>query len=254
MYQEEKKYPKISIITVVKNGEKHIEENLKSVASQTYTNSEQIIVDGDSKDRTKEILFKNNRENLKIISEPDDGLYYAINKGIQNSTGDILGILNLDDYYYNNALEIVSKYFNQYPDIDFLYGSVFKHKLLYGFHPWKIYWTFGFYTSHSVGFFIRKSSQNLLGIYNTKYKYSADYDLFYKMIVKKKMKGISTKKNEVMGFFRPGGLSDQIKYIDYLQENTNIRLDNNQNFFIVMLIYFLRYIKRWKLIKKQSKQ
>jgi hypothetical protein len=68
------------------------------------------------------------------------------------------------------------------------------------------------------------------------------------------MKGISTKKNEVMGFFRPGGLSDQIKYIDYLQENTNIRLDNNQNFFIVMLIYFLRYIKRWKLIKKQSKQ
>ena len=55
-------------------------------------------------------------------------------------------------------------------------------------------------------------------------------------------------------FLDPGGLSDQIKYIDYLQENTNIRLDNNQNFFIVMLIYFLRYIKRWKLIKKQSKQ
>jgi hypothetical protein len=74
------------------------------------------------------------------------------------------------------------------------------------------------------------------------------------MIVKKKMKGISTKKNEIIGYFRPGGFSDNLKYIDYLNENTQIRLHNNQNLFLVMLIHFLRYIKRWKLIKKQSKE
>ena len=89
--------------------------------------------------------------------------------------------------------------------------------------------------------------------YNTKFKYSADYDLFYRMIVKKKMNGIATKKNELIGYFQPGGISEKIKYLDYLKENTKIRLHNNQNYFLVMLIHILRYIKRWKLIAKQSK-
>ena len=68
------------------------------------------------------------------------------------------------------------------------------------------------------------------------------------------MKGTSTQKNELIGYFRPGGFSDKLKYIDYLNENTKIRLHNNQNFFLVKLIHFLRYVKRWKLIKKQSKE
>ena len=65
---------------------------------------------------------------------------------------------------------------------------------MHGFYPKKIHWTFGFYTAHSVGFFIKKSSQDKIGPYNTKYKWSADYDIFYKMIVKHKMKGMATKK------------------------------------------------------------
>ena len=72
------------------------------------------------------------------------------------------------------------------------------------------------------------------------------------MIVKKKMKGVATKKNEVIGYFRPGGISDKIKYIDYLNENTRIRLDNKQNYFLVMLIHLMRYLKRLKLIISQS--
>ena len=254
MHQEEKNLPKISIITVVKNGEKHISENLKSVSSQTYQNFEHIIINGDSIDNTKKILLQNKSDHLRIVSEPDNGLYDAMNKGIKHATGEIIGILNSDDYFYQGAFSIVAKYFSEYPTIDYLYGSVFKHKVLHGFYPYKIYWTFGFYTSHSVGFFIRKKSQDLLGLYNTKYKYSADYDLFYRMIVQHKMKGMATKKKEVLGFFRPGGLSDKIKYIDYLNENTKIRLDNKQNFLIVMIIHFLRYIKRWMLIKKQSQE
>ena len=119
---------------------------------------------------------------------------------------------------------------------------------MHGFYPKKIKWTFGFYTTHSVGFFIRRSSQLKLGFYDTQYKYSADYDLFYRMIVKKKYKGISTKKNEILGKFRRGGLSSKIRYLDFLIENNKIRINNGQNKFIVYIIFLLRIIRNFKKI------
>jgi glycosyltransferase involved in cell wall biosynthesis len=198
-----------------------------------------------------EIAEKYKDQIYKIISEKDNGLYDAMNKGIKNANGDIIGILNSDDYYNEGALEIVKNYFENESGIDFLFGSVIKYKHMYGYYPWRIYWTFNFYTAHSVGFFIKKESQLKVGFYNTKYKFSADYDLFYRMIVKKCMKGIATKKNEIIGYFRPGGISDKTKYIDYLNENTKIRLDNNQNYILVRIIHILRYLKRIKLIKSQ---
>ena len=244
--------PKISIITVTKNSEKFIENNILSVINQTYKNYEHIIIDGNSSDKTMEIINKYKSKIAIVISENDNGLYDAINKGIQNASGEIIGILHSDDYWHENALEIVKQYFANNKSIDFLFGSVIKHKHLYGYHPWRIYWTFNFYTAHSVGFFIKKKSQLKVGLYNTKYKYSSDYDLFYRMIVKMKMKGMATKKDEILGNFYTEGLSSRIKYIDYLNENTLIRLDNGQNKFIVKIIHFLRYIKRLKLILKEK--
>ena len=247
------KNPKITIITVVKNGENHIEQNIKSLLNQSYQNYEHIIVDGISTDRTLEIVNKYKSKIHKIISEKDEGLYDAMNKGIKSSSGNIIGILNSDDYFNKDALKIVKTHFENYPEINFLFGSVIKHKHLYSFQPWKIYWTFGFYTAHSVGFFIKRESQLKVGYYNLKYKYSADYDLFYRMIVKMKMKGKSTKKNEILGYFNTNGLSSRIKYIDFLNENTLIRLDNGQNKYIVKIIHLLRYIKRIRIILKQKK-
>ena len=234
------------------NNEKYLEECILSLRKQKYNNYEHIIVDGLSSDKTMDIIKRYKNKIHKIISERDNGLYDAINKGIQNASGDIIGILNSDDYFYKDALNIVRKYFESFPDIDFLFGTVFKHKILHGYKPWKIKWTFGFYTTHSVGFFIKKSSQWKVGLYNLNYKYSSDYDLFYRMIVKLKMKGMATKKKEVLGFFRPGGLSSKIKYIDFLNENTLIRLNNGQNKIIVKIIYFLRYIKRIKQIYQEK--
>ena len=72
-----------------------------------------------------------------------------------------------------------------------------------------------------------------IGLYDKQFKYSADYDLFYRMIVKKKMFGVSTEKNEIIGKFRQGGLSSKIKYLDFLKENNKIRINNGQNFVIV---------------------
>ena len=236
---------KISIITVTKNSEKFLQETIDSLSKQTHHNFEHIVIDGASTDATLSIIKKNSDKITKWVSEPDQGLYYAMNKGLDLCSGDIIGILNSDDIYFPDALSIVNKYFIK-NEIDFLFGSVVKHKLMHGFHPKKILWTFGFYTAHSVGFFIKKNSQQKIGPYNTKYKWSADYDIFYKMIVKHKMKGMATKKSEVFGNFRLGGLSSSIKYIDFLKENNQIRIDNGQNKIVVYVIFFLRIIRNFK--------
>ncbi len=242
-----KKY-KISIITVTKNSEKFLLENIKSVKLQNYKNYEHIIVDGNSTDRTIKII-KSNKKRIKLIKNKNDrGLYHAMNVGIKNCTGDIIGILNSDDVYFRNTLRLVNKYFNNHSYLDFLFGSVYKHKLLHGFNPKIINWSFGFYTTHSVGFFIKRESQLKVGFYDLKYKYSADYDLFLRMIKRFNLKGLSTKKNEIFGKFRPGGLSSRIRFIDYLRECNKIRINNGQNTFFVYFIYILRIIKNLKKI------
>ena len=239
---------KISIITVTKNSEKYLEKNILSVHKQKYKNYEHIIIDGKSTDKTIDIINKHKKKIKYFISEKDKGLYDAMNKGIKKSNGDIIGILNSDDIYYKKTLEIMNKYFKKNKKLDFLFGSVHKHKLLHGYYPKKIKWTFGFYSTHSIGFFIKKEAHKKVGFYNIKYKYSADYDLFYRLIVKKKMNGMATRKSEVFGKFRRGGLSSKIRYIDFLKECSQIRLDNKQNFFLVYLIFFARLIKNFRKI------
>ncbi len=241
---------KISIITVTKNSEKFLLQNILSVKSQKYKNFEHIIVDGNSKDKTIKIV-KSFKRGIKLIKNKNDkGLYHAMNVGIKNSSGDIIGILNSDDIYFKNTLKIVNKYFNKYRYLDFLFGSVYKHKLLTGYNPIIINWSFGFYTTHSVGFFIKRKSQLKVGLYDLSYNYSADYDLFLRMIKKFKLKGIATKKNEIFGKFRPGGLSSRINFLDYLKECNKIRIKNGQNFFQVYLIFILRILKNFKKIIK----
>jgi len=242
-----KKY-KISVITVTKNSEKFLHQNILSIKSQNYKNFEHIIVDGNSTDKTIKII-NSHKKSIKFIKNKNDkGLYHAMNVGIKKSSGDIIGILNSDDIYFKNTLKIVNKYFNKHKDLDFLFGSVYKHKLLHGFNPWKINFSFGFYSTHSVGFFIKKKAQKKIGLYDLNYKYSADYDLFLRMIKKHRLKGMATTKKEIFGKFRQGGLSSKIRFIDYLRECNKIRLNNGQNYLLVYLIYLIRCIKGIKKI------
>ena len=112
---------KISIITVTKNSEKFLNQNILSVSSQQYKNFEHIIVDGNSKDKTLKIIKLHKKKVKFIRNKNDKGLYHAMNVGIKKSSGDIIGILNSDDIYYKNTLKIVNKYFNKYKDLDFLF-------------------------------------------------------------------------------------------------------------------------------------
>ena len=218
---------KITIITVVKNAENTLENCIKSVLSQNYNNLEYIVIDGNSSDRTKEIINKYKNNISRIIIEDDDGIWDAMNKGIKLADGEIIGFLNSDDYYFDNVLETVNKYFSK-NEIDFLFGSVEKYKLLHGYKPWLIKWSFGFYTSHSIGFFIKTNKHKEVGLYDTRYL-SADLDFFYKLIAKYKMTGISSMKNEIFGKFGSGGFSSKINFIDHLMDLNKIRINNKQN-------------------------
>lgn len=241
--------PLITIITVVLNGEKYLQETINSIKNQTYKNYEFLIIDGGSKDKTLEIINENSNMIDYWISEKDEGLYDAFNKGLSLSKGDYIGIINSDDTYENNALEILTNYIIKNDGIDFIFGSVKKHwGILYGYRPEKIHYSWGFYSSHSTGFFIKNSSAKRLGFYNLKYKYHADYDYFFRMIVKEKMKGIATKKDEIFGNFRRGGFSSKIKFKDHFFEEINIRLDNKQNRLLVLIIFIYKYFKHFNKI------
>jgi len=99
------------------------------------------------------------------------------------------------------------------------------------------------FIQHTPLVFIKKNSQKKVGFYNTKYKYSSDYDFFYRMIVKYKLIGMATKKNEIFGKFRRGGISSKITFMDYLNETIKIRLDNGQNKLLVYIIFILKYLR-----------
>lgn len=252
-FKENKKdQPLITIITTVKNGEEFLEEAILSLRKQAYKNFEHIIIDANSSDGTLKIVKKYNDQIDYWVSLNDNGIWDGFNLGMKLAKGKYLGFLNSDDKFTPEALAILVKYINNFPEKDFFFGAVKKHwGVLYGYKPWKINWSWGFYSSHSTGFFIKTSSAQKVGLYNLKYKYSSDYDYFYRMIVKEKMAGVGTKKDELFGIFRRGGFSSKIRFLDHFYEEIKIRIDNNQNLLMVLFIFVFKYLKHFNKIRKQ---
>lgn len=116
------KKPKISVITVTYNAARFIERTMKSVAEQTYLNIEHIVIDGQSKDGTLDIVNRLKTSNCFVLSEPDSGLYYAMNKGICNSTGDYIIFMNAGDVFYDSST--IAQVFGKMDTIyEFIYGD-----------------------------------------------------------------------------------------------------------------------------------
>src|SRR5690606_1294702 len=119
-------------ITVVFNNDKTIEEAIQSVLSQTYSNIEYVIIDGGSTDNTVPIIKQYENKLGYFSSEPDKGLYDAMNKGISKCTGDIIAILNSDDLYQDaDVIACVMAYFNNDPALDLVYGDLVYVKAEY---------------------------------------------------------------------------------------------------------------------------
>ena len=132
--------PLLTIITVVYNNDKYLEESLKSLYSQAFDSYEHIIIDGGSTDGTLDIIKKYDDKIEYWCSKKDKGIYDAFNIGMKLARGKYIGFLNSDDVYTENALTILKKYIRNYPNVDFIFGSVKKHwGILHGYKPYKIY-------------------------------------------------------------------------------------------------------------------
>ncbi len=243
-----KKKPFFSIITVVKNDEQNIIKTIKSVHNQSFKDFEHIVIDGKSTDNTLKKILHNKKIDF-LISEKDDGIYFAMNKGLKICKGKVILFVNSGDIITKNALKIVHKKFVN-SNNDFVFGTVRRHYvndtiLKYGFNVKKLHYNFDFATSHSTGFFLKKKFYSLLGNFDTKYKCSADYDIYYKLFIKKKLIGSSTEKNQIIGIVSSGGFSSKFGFLNGLFEECKIRFNNGQNFFIVLIILINNLIKKF---------
>tara|TARA_B100000401_G_C52622867_1_gene632232 strand:+ start:53 stop:811 length:759 start_codon:yes stop_codon:yes gene_type:complete len=232
-----KKKIKFSIITPVLNGEKYIQQNIRSVKKQIFKNYEHIIVDGGSKDKTLKIIKQNISKKNLLIRKKDKNLWEGINNGIKLSKGEIICILNSDDYFYPNALKIINSYFEKNKDLGYIFGAVKKNnRILYRLEKKKIFYKFNVYPSHSVSFFIKKSHHKKIGLYNESLDFCSDYDFFYKLFNANNIIGINTKKTELIGFFRSGGISENITQTKKILYEFKIRFNNGQNIFFLFIL------------------
>lgn len=203
---------KVSIITVCYNSSATIEDTIKSVLSQDYRDIEYILIDGGSTDSTLGIINKYRDRITSIISEPDEGIYDAMNKGIKNATGEIVGILNSDDFYEakNVISEMVSKFDS---DTEIVFGDlifvkpeniekVTRFYSLPNFKAWKL--RFGWMPPHPATF-IKKSVYDRFGLYKINYKISADYEVFVRFLLVNKVRYKHMGKTLVR--MRDGGVS-----------------------------------------------
>jgi len=177
--------PLVSIITVVFNGKNHIEKCIKSVLSQTYKNIEYIIIDGASTDGTLSIINKYATKITQLVSEKDTGIYNAMNKGLKLAKGEIIAIVNADDYYYSDTIQLVVNHFNN-TKTDVVYGDINKLRTINNKNYFKkavpnislMEQTMPIFHPAT---FVKKQVYNTVGGFNEKYKLSADYDFIYKV-------------------------------------------------------------------------
>ena len=222
-------YPKISIITPVYNRVRMIEQTIRSVLGQNYPNLEYIIIDGGSTDGTVDVIRKyadelvrgerlevKGSENgnaavhaLRWLSEPDNGMYYAIMKGMAMATGEVVAWINSDDMYHTNALHIVGQIFAQLPEVEWLTGTPTLYNaegLCVKTFPTQ-YWSWerfkrgDFRWLQQESTFFRKSLFDRVGGLNMQYRLAADFELWCKMFQVSKLYSVNT----ILGGFRQHG-------------------------------------------------
>lgn len=184
---------KVSIITVVYNNDKTIEDAINSVLSQRYSNIEYIIIDGNSTDNTLPIIKTYMSKIHRCISEKDGGIYDAMNKGVKLATGDIIGILNSDDLYNDtNVIRDVVERFNEKPDLKLLYGDlvyVSSDNVEKVVRKWKSkpyskkFFKYGNVPPHPA-LFVKKEVYDQCGLFNIDYRLAADYDFMLRVFMK----------------------------------------------------------------------
>lgn len=240
------KKPKISIITITYNSEKTLEDTILSVISQSYQNIEYLIIDGKSTDNTLRIVEKYKDHIDFVLSEKDNGISDAFNKGIAHATGEIIGILNSDDLLLPNAIAKIAEHYE--PGIDIYRGNIYIWNDVTGakkkeipsmkFPVWNIFPK----VAHQ-GTFITKAAYLQYGSYDTQFKFMMDLNLLTKLYHNKaKFKYVDAD----IALFRLGGLTatkiqakaDEIK--KYMYTNGGTHLNFATFYYPRLFLQFLR--------------
>lgn len=224
---------KISIITISYNNEKEIAQTIESVIKQTYLNIEYIIVDGASNDKTMNVVRKYEKQISKIISEPDKGIYDAINKGLKAATGDVVGLIHAgDELFEDSIIEKIANHFKE-NDIEALYG----HSKIYSEDGQKIVrvnrspnyknnlFRVGWFPSHQ-SFYAKRELFEKYGYYNLKYKIAADYELLLRFMYIQKIK-VNLLDKYIVKFKLGGTSTKSVKNIIKLNKECIAAWNNN---------------------------
>jgi len=204
-----KQTPKVSIITVVYNGIAHLEQTIKSVLNQSYENIEYIIIDGGSTDGTVELIKKYEDKIAYWVSEPDGGIYDAMNKGIAKASGEIVGLINADDWYEKNAIAIVVGTFEK-REVDVVHGSmrIIKENgesFVKGAFRDISNLKKGMLLNHPT-VFAKRSLYEKYGLFDTSYRIVADWERMMSWFLND-VHFVATQ--EVLANFRMGGVSSE---------------------------------------------
>ncbi len=247
---------KVSIITVCFNSEKTIRDTIESVLSQDYSNIEYIIVDGASTDSTMDVVSEYHEQITKVISEPDKGIYDGMNKGIIAATGDVVGILNSDDFYANNdVIPCVVREFEAknvdsvFADLVFITRKDPQKIVRYYdsscFNPEKF--NYGWMPAHPT-FFVKRSIYERYGLFKTDYKIASDYELLTRFLAKYKISYSHIPK--VIIKMRIGGLSTKNLKSNWILNKEIVRTcaENGikTNIFKVYSKYFTKCLQLFK--------
>jgi glycosyltransferase involved in cell wall biosynthesis len=251
-------YPKVSIITPSYNRGHLIEDTIRSVLNQTYTKIEYIVVDGMSTDNTVEILEKYREKGvLRYISEKDEGMYYAINKGIRMAHGNIIAYLNSDDRYFPWTVQKAVEVFQKYNEVDMIFGDSYvidvstnrTHMNIYA--SYKKYWLplGGVICQPTV--FLRRGVFDEVGFFNTGFRYLADCEFWHRINNKKNMK--IRKVDEVMAMeYNHDGTIRQIFKNEIKSEKDRLTHMYGREYFggeiRLFMLRLFRERKLWKFI------
>jgi len=219
---------KISVVTVVYNNAKTVEEAILSVLEQTYKNIEYIVIDGGSTDGTLEILHKYKGKIAILVSEKDNGIYDAMNKGVKLATGDLIYFLNSDDKFYDKTVvEDVVKVAEQNKHIDFFYGGVVCKNIFRGESEnvfLKRISDFKIKLGQNIkqqSLFACRTAFTQVGLFVPKYKVSADYEWECRL-VKANKKGLFVRR--IIAVYAQTGFSSKGSWSQYIEKYNIIRM------------------------------
>lgn len=254
---------KISIITVTFNSGATVKDTIESVLKQEYKDYEYLVIDGGSKDNTVDIIkeYESKFEGrMRWVSEKDKGMYDGINKGIRMATGDVVGIINSDDFYHRTDIfDVINKAFEENKDVEAIYGDVrFVHPenlektvRYYSSKHWKPWrFRFGFMPAHPT-FFTYKESFEKYGYYQYDYHIAADYELLIRHLytnhVPAKYIPVDFMK------MRTGGRSTNGWKANVLLNREIVRACKENGIWTCMPLLFMKYfIKVFELIKTRN--